>query len=73
MHKFFFWNDLYLNVCRGVFRNQPNIYSAASLRKSQKHFVVDVLLGSQNAPVVSFTEQKVYMMSLFVKYRRSQL
>ena len=34
--------DLYVNVCRGVFRAQSNIYGGASLRKSQKNFIVDV-------------------------------
>ena len=36
-----------LNVCRGVFRTQSNIYSGASLWKPQKSFNVDAWLGSK--------------------------
>ena len=35
----------YVNVYRGVFRTQSNIYGGASLRKSQKSFIVDAGLG----------------------------
>ena len=43
--------DLYVNVCRGVFRTQLNIYGGAISRKSQKSFVVDVRLVL-NTPLV---------------------
>ena len=38
---------MYLNVCRGVFRNHSNIYGGAFLQKSQGSFIVDVRLGSK--------------------------
>ena len=38
----FYGTDLHVNVCRGVFRTQCNIYGRASLRKLQKCFIVDV-------------------------------
>ena len=43
---------------------QPH-YIGTSLRKSQKTFIVDVLLGSKYASGVSFTVEKVYRVSLF--------
>ena len=46
---------LYVNVCRGVFQTQSNIYGEASLRKSQKGFIVDVRLGSKYASGICFT------------------
>ena len=58
---------LYVDVCRAVFRTQSNIYSGASLQKSHKSFIVDILLGS-NASAISFTVEKVYRVSLFFKY-----
>ena len=42
----FYGTGLYVNVCRGVFRTQSNIYSGAYLQKSQESFIVDVGLGS---------------------------
>ena len=44
-----------LNICRGVFRAQSNIYGRASLRKSQKSFIVDTRLGSKYVSGKSFT------------------
>ena len=49
-----------LKVCRGVFRTQPNIYGGASLRKSQKSFIVDARLGSKYVSGIGFTVEKVY-------------
>ena len=49
-----------LNVCRGVFRTQSNIYGGASLRKSQKSFIVDARLGSKYVSGIGFTVEKVY-------------
>ena len=49
-----------LNVCRGVFRTQSNIYDGAFLRKSQKSFIVDARLGSKYISGISFTVEKVY-------------
>ena len=49
-----------LNVCRGVFRTQSNIYGGASLRKLQESFIVDARLGSKYASVIGFTVEKVY-------------
>ena len=49
-----------LNVCRGVFRTRSNIYGGASLRKSQKSFIVDARLGSKYVSGIGFTVEKVY-------------
>ena len=49
-----------LNVCRGVFKTQSNIYGGASLRKLQKSFIVDARLGSKYISGISFTVAKVY-------------
>ena len=43
----FYGTDLYLDVCRWVFKTQPNIYRGTSSRKSQQSFIIDVLLGSR--------------------------
>ena len=45
----FYGAELYVNVRRGVFRTKENICDGASLRKSQKSFIVDVQLGSNYA------------------------
>ena len=55
-----------VNICRGVFRTQSNIYGGASLRKSQKSFIVDIRLGFKYASGISFTVEKIYRMSIFV-------
>ena len=57
--------DLYADVCRAAFRTQSNIYSGASLQKSQKSSIIDILLGSKCASAVSFTVEKVYRVSPF--------
>ena len=62
----FYGTDLYVNVCRGVFRTQSNIYGGASSRKSQKSFAVDVRLGSKYASGIGFTVEKAYRMSIFI-------
>ena len=49
-----------LNVCRGVFRTQSNIYDGAFLQNSQKTFIVDTRLGSKYISGISFTVQKIY-------------
>ena len=49
-----------LNVCRGVFRNQSNIYGTVSLQKSQKSFIIDARRGSKYASGIGFTVEKVY-------------
>ena len=49
-----------LNVCRGVFRTQSNIYGGASLRKSQKTFIIGALLGSKYFSGIGLTVEKVY-------------
>ena len=58
--------NLYVNACRVVFRTQSKIYRGDSLRKSQKIFIADVILGSKYASGISFTVEKVYSVSLFV-------
>ena len=62
----FYGTDLYVNVCRGIFRTQSNIYGGASLQKSQETFIVDVRLGSKYASGIGFTVENVYRMSIFV-------
>ena len=62
----FYGTDLYLNVCRGVFRAHSNIYGGVSLRKSQKIFIVGVWLGSKYASGKNFRVEKVYRMSIFI-------
>ena len=57
---------LYVNVYRGVFRTQPNIYGGASSQKSQKSFIEDALLSSIYASSIDFTVEKVYRMSVFI-------
>ena len=54
----FLWTDL--NVFRGLFRTQSNIYGGASLRKSQNSFIVDARLGSKYVSGIDFTVEKVY-------------
>ena len=40
--------------------------NGASLRKSQKAFIADVLFGCKYVSGISFIVEKVYRMSLFV-------
>ena len=65
--------QLYVNVCRGVFGTQSNIYGGDSLRKSQKDFIVDVRLGSKYVSGNIFTVEKAYRMSIFISYGQSRL
>ena len=69
----FYGTDLYVEVCRAVFRTQSNICSGSSLRKSRENFIVDVLLGSKYASAVSFTVEKAYRVSLFFNIVRVTL
>ena len=62
----FHGTDLYINVCRGLFRIHSNVYGIASLQKSQENFNVDFRLGSKYSSGISFTVEKVYRMSLFI-------
>ena len=41
----FYGTDLYVNVCRGVFRTYFHIYSGAFLQKSQENVIADFRLG----------------------------
>ena len=56
---------LYVNVCRGVFRTESNIFGRACLRKSRKSFIVDARLGSKYPSGIGFTVEEVYRMSIF--------
>ena len=47
-----------------TFRTQSNIYGEASLWKSRKSFIVDVLPVSKYASGISFAVEKVYRMSI---------
>ena len=58
--------ELYVNVCRGMFRTQSNIYDDASLQKPLESFIVDVRLGSKYASSIGLTVEKVYAMSIFI-------
>ena len=62
----FYGTDLHVNVCRGVFRTQYNIYGGAYQQKSQESFIVDVRLGSKYGSGIAFTVEKVYRMSIFI-------
>ena len=44
-----------VNVYRGIFRTQSDVYGAASLQKSHKKFIVDIRLGSKYATGKGFT------------------
>ena len=72
MHIISMRTDLYLNVCRGIFRTESKIYGGASLRKSQKNFIADVRLSSKLASVIGFIVEKVYRMSIFIRYSQSR-
>ena len=50
----FYVTEMYVNVCRGVFRTQQIIYDAAFLRKLQKGLIVDVRRGSKYPSGISF-------------------
>ena len=65
--------ELYVNVCRGAFRTQSNIYGGASLQQSQERFIVNILLGSKYASGIGFTVEKVYRISIFIWYGQSRL
>ena len=49
-----------------MYGTQVNIYGGASLRKSQKHFIVDNRLAPKYASDIGFTLEKIYRMSIFV-------
>ena len=57
---------MYVNVCRGVFRTQSNIYGGASLQKLQESFIVDVRLDSKYASGIDVTVEKGDKMSIFI-------
>ena len=69
----FYGTDPYVNVCRGVFRTQSNIYGGASLQKSLESFIVNVQLGCKYASGIGFTVEKVYRMLIFIWYGQSRL
>ena len=68
----FYGIDLYVSVCRGVFRTQYNICGGASLRKLQKSLIVDVRMGSKHTLGITFTVEKVCRVSIFVSYSQHQ-
>ena len=57
---------MHVNLCRGVYRSQSNIYDRTSSRKPQKGFVTDVRLGSKYVAGIGFAGEKVYSMSIFI-------
>ena len=69
----FYGTDLYVNVCRGVFRTHSNIYGGASLQKSPESFIVDVRRGSKYVSGIGFTVEKVYRLPTFISYGQSRL
>ena len=71
MHIISIGLNLYVDVCRGVFRAPPNVYGGASLEKSKESFTVDFRLGSKYASGIGFTVEKIYRMSVFIWYFRS--
>ena len=66
MHIISIGLNLCIDVCRGVFRTQPNACGGASLEKSQESFTVDFRLGSKYASGIGFTVEKIYRMSVFI-------
>ena len=54
--------DMYVNVCRGVFRTQSNIFDG----KSQKSFTIDVRLDSKYYSGIGFTAEKVYGIIIYL-------
>ena len=61
----FYGNEMYVNLCRGVFRTQQITYDGAFFEKSLKSFIVDVRLGSKYASGISFMVEK--MLQTFVE------
>ena len=61
---------MYVNICRGVFITQLNIYGGTSLQKSQKSFNVDAQLGSKYVSGIGFRVEQVYRMSIFICYKK---
>ena len=68
----FYGTDLYVSVCRGLFRTQHNICVGASLRKLQKCLIADVRIGSNYTSSITFEVEKVSRMSIFVLYSERQ-
>ena len=66
----FYGADLQVNVHRGVFRTQWNIYDG---NLCENHKKADVRLGSKYASGISSTVGKVYSMPIFIEYRKSTL
>ena len=62
----FYGTELYVNICRGIFRTQSNIFGGTYLQKSQESFIVDVRLGSKYASGIGLTVGQVYRMSIFI-------
>ena len=62
----FYGTDLYINVCRGIFRTHSNVYGGASLQKSQGRFTVDIQLGCKYVSGIGFKVEKVYRLSTFI-------
>ena len=55
----FYGTDLNVNMSRGAFRTQSNVYGRASLQKLQKSFIVDCRRDSKYASGIEFTVEKV--------------
>ena len=55
----FYGTELYVNVCRCVFRTQPNTNGGDSFQKTQESFIADVWLGSKYASGIDFIVEKV--------------
>ena len=51
----FYGTELYVNICRGIFKTQSNILGGTYLQKSQESFIVDVRLGSKYASGIGLT------------------
>ena len=50
----FYGTEIYVNVCRSIFRTQEIIDGGAFLRKLQKNFIADVPLVSKYVSGIKF-------------------
>ena len=65
--------ELYVNICRGVFRTQSNIYGEASFKTSKKEHYCRCSDGSKYASGIGVTVEKAYRISIFIWYSQSRL
>ena len=73
----FYWTELYINICRGVFRTQSNIYDYCLwwnfFAKITRKVHCRSSIGSKYASGIGFTVEEVYRISIFIWYGKSWL